>query len=159
MRIEAFADLRDRSAAFTFRWRAADAAERYGDAGELSWQLIGRGWEVPMKRVRAVVTLPPGRRKRRGARVGPRSAQRRPARRPDGTVALRVDDLAPNTYVEVHVLFPARLLAEAQDHRLDASPSRLAAGGGAGAAGQRAARAGARRGRGASGATTSSRGR
>ena len=60
VRIEAFADLSDRSATFTYRWLAAGAAERFADTGELSWQLVGRGWDVPMKRVRAVVSLPAG---------------------------------------------------------------------------------------------------
>ena len=58
VRIEAFADLNDRSATFTYRWRAAQAAERWKDAGELLWQLVGGGWEVPIEHVRAVVTLP-----------------------------------------------------------------------------------------------------
>jgi hypothetical protein len=48
VRIEAFAPLSDRSARFAFHWHAEHAAERYADAAELSWQLIGSGWDVPM---------------------------------------------------------------------------------------------------------------
>ncbi len=70
MRIEAFSPLSDRSARFAFHWHAEDAAERYADAAELSWQLIGRGWDVPMRRVSAVVTLPGGGRRTRSGRGG-----------------------------------------------------------------------------------------
>ena len=113
VRIETFAPLSDRSAAFTYRWRAAGAATRYADAGELSWQLIGSGWDVPIGRVHAEVVLPPG---TPSAEVrawghGPLNGVVR--RDPDGAVVFAVDDLPPHTFVEAHLLFPRRVLAGA----------------------------------------------
>ncbi len=111
VRIEAFADLSDRSATFTFHWRAVNAAARWADAGEFWWKLIGSGWDVPMGHVRAVVSLPKPVPKRqvRAWGHGPLNGVVRIRR--DGTVVLTVDQLAANTYVEVHELFPPSLLS------------------------------------------------
>jgi uncharacterized membrane protein len=126
VRIEAFAPLSDRSTAFTYRWRAAGAATRYADTGELSWQLIGRGWDVPIGRVHAEVVLPPG---TPSAEVrawghGPLSGVVR--RDPDGTVVFAVDDLPPHTFVEAHLLFPPRALAGAPKDAARVLQDRLA---------------------------------
>ena len=118
-RIEAFAVLDDTTADFTFHWRAAGAAERWQDAGELEWQLVGRAWEVPIARVRATVALP---------RPAPRDEVLAWGHGPlngvvrvldDGTVTLAVDDLAPRTLVEVHELFPPRLLSRTEEIPID----------------------------------------
>ncbi len=126
VRIEAFADLNDRSADFTYRWRAADAAERWKDAGELEWQLVGHDWDVPIGRVRAVVTLPAGATKAgvRGWGHGPLNGVAR--LNDDGSVALAVDDLAAESKVEVHMLFPPGLLSRMEPVTIDVLPSRLA---------------------------------
>ena len=126
VRIEAFAPLSDRSATFTYRWRAADAATRYADTGELSWQLIGSGWDVPIRRVHAEVVLPPG---TPGGQVrawghGPLSGS--VSRDPDGTVVFAVDDLPPHTFVEAHLLFPQRVLADAPKDAARVLQDRLA---------------------------------
>ena len=65
---------------FTFHWRAADAAERCADTGELTWQLdrprLGRAHGARARRRR-----PAGRREgRRGPGVGTRPAERGGAR-------------------------------------------------------------------------------
>ena len=126
VRIEAFAPLSDRSAAFTYRWRAAGAATRYADTGELSWQLIGSGWDVPIGRVHAEVVLPPG---TPSAEVrawghGPLSGVVR--RGADGTVVFAVDDLPPHTFVEAHLLFPQRVLASAPKDAANVLQARVA---------------------------------
>ena len=99
VRIEAVADLNDRSATFTYRWRAARAAERWKDAGELLWQLVGGGWDVPIGRVRAVVTLP---------RATPKADVKAWGHGPlngvlhvlgDGSVTLAVNDLPAQTSI------------------------------------------------------------
>ena len=125
-RIEAFADLRDTSADFTFRWTAEGAADRWKDAGELEWQLVGRDWTVPMGEVRAVVSLPPG-----ASRANVRAWGHGPLNgvltvRADGSVALSVDDLPPGTFVEVHELFPPDLLSEEDQVPIEVVDIRLA---------------------------------
>jgi uncharacterized membrane protein YgcG len=126
LRIEAFAPLSDRSAAFTFRWRAAGAAVRYADTGELSWQLIGSGWDVPIERVRAAVDLPADTpyAEVRAWGHGPLNGMVR--RDPDGAVVFAVDDLPPHTFVEAHLLFPGRVLADAPKDPARILASRLA---------------------------------
>ena len=126
MRIEAFEALSDKTATFAYRWRAAGAAERWADAGELSWQLVGRGWDVPMRRVRAVVSLPAGATAKQVRAWGHGPLNGVVRRRADGSVTFAIDDLAPNTFVEAHLLFPARLLADAQTTEIKILPSRLA---------------------------------
>ena len=158
IRIEAFAPLNDTSAQFAFHWRAADAAERFADAAELSWKLIGQGWDVPMKHVSAVVVLP-DRAKAGEVRAwghGPLNGVVR--RRPDGAVVLSVDDLPPATFVEAHLLFPSQALEDAELVDIDLLPSRLATEAQLAARGERGARACASRGRGPSAAGTSSPG-
>ena len=126
VRIEAFAPLKDRSATFAFRWRAADAATRYADTGELSWQLIGTGWDVPIGRVRAEVIPPPGTpfTDVRAWGHGPLNGVVR--RSPDGAVAFAVDDLPPHTFVEAHLLFPQQVLASAPKNGARVLQDRLA---------------------------------
>ena len=127
VRIEAFAHLSDTSAQFAFHWRAEAAARRWADAGELTWQLIGRGWDVPMAHVSAVVVLP-DRANAGEVRAwghGPLNGVVR--RRPDGAVVLSVDDLPPATFVEAHLLFPSQALKDAPLTDMDILPSRLAA--------------------------------
>ncbi len=125
-RIEAFADLRDTTADFTFRWTAGGAAERWKDAGELEWQLVGRDWTVPIAKVRAVVGLPEG-----ASRANVRAWGHGPLNgvltvRADGSVALSVDDLPPETFVEVHELFPPDLLSEEDQVPIEVVDIRLA---------------------------------
>ena len=125
VRIEAFADLNDLSAAFTYRWRTTNAAERWKDAGELEWQLVGGGWDVPIGRVRAVVTLPRAT-PRAGVKAwghGPLSGVLRVL--DDGSVTLAVDDLPALTSVEVHALFPPDLLSEMPATTIDVVAIRL----------------------------------
>ena len=146
-RIEAFADLDDTTADFTFRWRAPEAAERWQDAGELEWQLVGRAWEVPIGKVRAVVSLPPGagRSDVLAWGHGPLNGVLRILA--DGAVTLAVDDLPPRTYVELHELFPARLLSRVDQIPIEVTDSVVETEARVRGAGQRGAGRGARRAR------------
>ena len=126
VRIEAFAPLSDRTATFAFRWRAAEAATRYADTGELSWQLIGSGWDVPMERVRAEVVLPAGTPAGQVRAWGHGPLSGVVSRRPDGAVVFAIDDLPAHTFVEAHLLFPQRVLADAPKDAARVLQSRLA---------------------------------
>ena len=92
-----------------------------------------------MARVSADVVLPDGHDGRRSARVGARPAERLRPPRPDGAVVFAVDDLPPHTFVEAHLLFPQRVLADAAHRRRAGAAEPPGRGGHARSRGERGA--------------------
>jgi uncharacterized membrane protein YgcG len=90
-------------------YTVTNAGVRHEDSSELYWQFVGTGWAVPTDSVTADVQLPTddiqfwahGPLTGTVERVEPR------------TIRLAVQDLPPNTFVELRVLMPAAALSAA----------------------------------------------
>jgi len=120
----------DEERTFTIRYRVAGVVTRYRDTGELFWQFIGTGWEVPTESVRISVLIPGA------AKADLRAWGHGPldgvVALHDGKATLEVADLDKETAVEARILFPAALVPgaplkdEAALPRILAEEARLA---------------------------------
>ena len=149
VRIEAFADLSDRAAAFTFTWRAANAAERYADTGgalvAARRQRLGRAHGARAGRGRR---CRPGR-ARTTSGLGPRPPERRrphPRRRHRGPRGGRAG--AAHLRRGARCSSRRRLLSASRPRPIEVAAETASPRGGVGGAGERRARAARGRGRG-----------
>lgn len=107
----------DERRTFTLSYAVTGAAVRHADSAELYWQWVGTGWDVPTERVVADVTLPEGAEDLVAGEDlrlwghGPLNGSVEVVE--PGVVRTAVEDLAPETFVELRVLVPPDLLAEA----------------------------------------------
>jgi uncharacterized membrane protein len=134
----------DELVTFQISYRARCAVEVYRDAAHLLWQFVGSGWTEPTDRVRVTVHVPgraTGQLPPRPDEVcSPTPVEEFPSverealsagevrawghgplggevRIPDpSTVTLRIEDLAPSTFVEGSVLFPPESVPLAFQH-------------------------------------------
>lgn len=100
----------DTTRTITLDYTVTGAGVRHEDSSELFWKWVGEGWDAPTDRVVADVQLPTRDDLRFWAH-GPLTGivqQIEP-----GTIRTAVDDLPPNTFVELRVLMPADALSEA----------------------------------------------
>lgn len=108
-------DVTDQTVPFTLKYRVLGAAKRYTDTSELYWKLVGADTGVRTDAVSIHVVLPQG-----VARSDVKAWAHGPlngvvAIQDDGSVALKVTDLPPNTFVEGRILFPATALPKAAE--------------------------------------------
>jgi uncharacterized membrane protein YgcG len=93
----------------TLDYTVSGAGVRHEDASELYWQFVGDGWDAPTASVVVDVRLP-------SEEVqfwahGPLTGTVDEVE--PGTVRMEVEDLPPNTFVELRALMPAQALAQA----------------------------------------------
>lgn len=100
----------DTTRTITLDYTVTNAGTRHADASQLYWKWVGTGWDAPTARVVADVALPAQRDLQFWAH-GPLTGtveQIEP-----GVIRTAVDDLPPNTFVELRVLMPADALSDA----------------------------------------------
>ena len=101
---------RNETRTFTLSFRLKNAVAVYADVAELYYKFVGGGWEMPARRVRVEIELPPGARKKEiyawvhgplwGNIVIPDSSR----------VTAEAAPLPKRTFFEVRLLFPPRLV-------------------------------------------------
>jgi uncharacterized membrane protein len=101
----------DTSRTITLDYTVTGAGARHDDSSELYYQFVGDGWDVPSASVVADVRLPTSDDVQFWAH-GPLTGEVTQVE--PGTIRLQVDDLPPNTFVELRALMPAEALAEAR---------------------------------------------
>ncbi|TLM88627.1 MAG: DUF2207 domain-containing protein, partial [Actinobacteria bacterium] len=111
--VHVFHDAADSSRAFRLDYVVKGAATRWADTSELYWKLLGSGWEVPTARFRSKIVLPGPLTKEQVKAWAHGPLNGVVAIGDDGTVTLDVTDVPPQTFVEVHVAFPAESLSMA----------------------------------------------
>jgi hypothetical protein len=99
----------DTSRTVRLSYHVEGAGQRHADAAELYWQFVGKSWDVPTADVVVDVTLPSD--DLRFWVHGPLTGTVEPAG--SNAVRLAVEDLPPNTFVELRVLMPPEALAAA----------------------------------------------
>jgi uncharacterized membrane protein len=98
----------DEEKTFTIEYRVAGAVKRYRDTAELFWRFVGSDWEVPTRLVNIAVRIPGA--SRDDLRAWGHGPLNGVVDLHAEAVALRVEDLDPQTLVEARILFPASLV-------------------------------------------------
>jgi uncharacterized membrane protein YgcG len=102
---------------YTIRYRATRMIGRFPDYDELYWNVTGNGWDFPIDRASATITLPsPAKFGERAAYTGPQGSTERAARVTDETSGsirfATTRPLSPREGLTIAVAFPKGVVAE-----------------------------------------------
>lgn len=99
------------SAIFIYKYRLLGAITNYLDTAELNWQIIGDGWDSDLNDVKLTISLPQKNVPQLKAWThGPLQGHTKVDRK-NGRVIMTLPNLAANTSVESHIIFPTAVTA------------------------------------------------